>query len=280
MNILMFVMAMLMMFSVMTYAKLNKYKMNATLNSQFEKYMEFVERKYINERAVAKYEATYVQKRGGTENNRNYNSSKLPMGILLQKNIPIDSNLYVSTRYALKDLMKNLYSNTEFYKTIIEERSDFIDEIINALPYAKDNLPNNLNVNKAKDLANLQLNDEGLNEVFYKMLKGAEYPYETKEGMQLQGYPSLIKYITTQQGKKIRVFLASEVLLRVIFDESTTDEIMRTREYFYSQVNNGNLDTLEATQRFISMFENKVTPNISLDLLDFSITKTDPKKYR
>lgn len=276
----MFVMAMLMMFSVMTYAKLNKYKMNATLNSQFEKYMEFVERKYINERAVAKYEATYVQKRGGTENNRNYNSSKLPMGILLQKNIPIDSNLYVSTRYALKDLMKNLYSNTEFYKTIIEERSDFIDEIINALPYAKDNLPNNLNVNKAKDLANLQLNDEGLNEVFYKMLKGAEYPYETKEGMQLQGYPSLIKYITTQQGKKIRVFLASEVLLRVIFDESTTDEIMRTREYFYSQVNNGNLDTLEATQRFISMFENKVTPNISLDLLDFSITKTDPKKYR
>ncbi len=277
MNVLMFVMAMLMMLSIMTYAKFDKFRMQATLNTQFENYMKFVECRYINERAEDLYKETHVKDKNGKQGDRNGNSSKLPIGLLLEAST---NDVYLGVRSVLRELINELYAPYKFYKEMQQERPDFVDEMISALPYAKKNLPGQQKITKSKDLANLDLGNRELNEVYYKMLKGAEFPYETKEGIVEEGYPSLVEYITTKQGKKLRVYLAPEVLLKVVFNESTAEEIVSVREYLYGEVNQERLSAVEASNRLKSMFEDKVGVSGFRNNLDYSVTKTNPKMYR
>ena len=58
MNILLMVMVMLMMLSLMTYAKLETYRSTQILDQFFNHYMQIEERGFINEDAVEKYKST------------------------------------------------------------------------------------------------------------------------------------------------------------------------------------------------------------------------------
>jgi hypothetical protein len=281
MNVLMFVMAMLMLMSLMTYSKLNEYRIQSTLQYQFDNYMQHQERKYFNDRSLDKYNDTHVRTKKGTDKKspRNSSSSKLPIGVLLDRSQQsVGTGKYDTVRILLKNLIINTYGNHNFLAEALKERPDSIDEIINRLPDAVQNLPNNQKVTKPKDLADVDLEDSLLNELFYKLLKGSQFLYEKKGKLIEEGYPPLVDFINTGKGSKIRVYLASREVLGVVFDLNAVDEIVRSRDFFYLEVVNDRIEAKEATERFKTMFEGSISPNASTDFVDFSVSKTDPRK--
>lgn len=277
----MLVMAMLMIFGVMTYSKYTKFKSETVLKAQFDNYMEFTERQYINQSAIKTYSNTHVTSNSSKNSKveeKNTNSSKLPIFSLLEQEIPNNNNQ--GTKFIFKELVKNLYSNHDFYKKIQNERPDFIDEIIAAIPHAKNNLLNNQKILKPSDLANLDLKDLQLNDFFYSILKGAAIPYKTTEGIVVEGYPSITSFLDVRKNKLMRIYLAPKQLLEILFDPTVADEVIQTREFFFNEIDKGRLNPNEATERFQAMFKDQVKPAFVNESFDFSVTKTDPRRYK
>ncbi len=278
----MFVMAMLMLMSLMTYSKFNEYRIQATLQHQFDNYMQYQERNYFNDRSVDKYNETHVRKKNGSKEKgktRNSSLSKLPIGVLLDRSQQsVGTDKYDMVRLLFKDLIIKTYGQYDFLAQALKEKPDSIDELIVRFPEAVENLPNNQKISKPKDLADIDLDNSLLNETLYKLLKGSQFLYDSKEGLVEEGYPPLTDFITISKGTKIRVYLAPSELLNILFDPNTVDEIIRAREFFYLEVYNDRLDANEATERFQTMFEGAINSNTSLDFLDFTVSKTDPRK--
>lgn len=282
MNVLMFVMAMLMLMSLMTYSKFNEFRIQSTMQYQFDNYMQHQERKYFNDRSIDKYDQTHVRKKNESKENgrkRNSSSSKLPIGVLLDRSQQsVGTDKYDMVRLLFKDLIMKTYGNQGFLIEALKERPDSIDEIIARFPEAIENLPNNQKISKPKDLADIDLDNSQLNETLYKLLKGSQFLYEKKKAVVEEGYPPLTDFITTSKGKKVRVFLAPRELLNALFDPNAVDEIVRAREFFYLEVYNDRLEANEATERFQTMFEGSISSNASSEFLDFTVSKTDPRK--
>lgn len=277
-------MAMIMIMGLMTYSKFNTYRVQATLQYHFENFIQNNEREYFNDSSKERYDSTHVRSKGENGANerkseRNTSSSKLPIGVLLERSQQsVGTEKYETVRLLLKNLILNLYGNQSFLSGIIKNRPDSIDEIINRLPDAVQRLPTNQKITKPKDLANLDLEDDTLNELLYKFLKGTQFLYETKKGIVEEGYPSLIEFINTGKAKKIRVYLAPKEVLHVIFDEGAVDEIIRSREHYYLEVINDRMNSQEATEKFKTLFEGALSPIVTPDFVDFTVSKSDPRK--
>lgn len=290
MNILMFVMTMMMLLGVMTYAKLDSFRTVAGLEIQFENYMQLMERKAINEGAACQYDSAHFKKEAETDEppcdesapaKRSNATSTLPIGILLKNPADINtSEEYHYTAALLKALINNVYGNYDFFKKALEERPNAVEELLTAVPIAMQNKSKQEKITKAKDLANLDLGDPWLNQFFYKLLKGAVINYKTPKGTLIEeGYPSLLKYVNIGSNKRLRVYLAPKSLLQVLFNPAVADEIVTAREYFHKEVAGNRMDASTATEKFEGMFALKVNPIVPIKRLDFSVSKTDPRKY-
>jgi len=144
-----------------------------------------------------------------------------------------------------------------------------LDELVASLTHAIDALPPEKKLKKAAELANLNLSDKDMNEVFYKMLHGAPYKEivisadskipptspqtfdeadvedeeennelekEADEYKSPKGYFSLLDFVNLSQSPKIRVYLAPREVLEAIFhDSATVDDIISQRKTLYSQ---------------------------------------------
>lgn len=273
-----------MILGMMTYTKLNQFKSSFIVKLQFENYMQFIEHKYVNDQNISLYEETHIPKNTKKEKPiKNSNSSKLPIELLI--NPPAKENesqvaIYQSAKSVLKQLIKNLYSQKAFFKEIQNKRGDFVEEIINLLPTAYKKLHENLKIKRAKDLADLDLKDPELNKAFYQMLKGMEIPEKNGENYSLHGYPPLTKFLDVRKNKKMRVYLLPKNLLEVVFNPSVADEIIQTREFLFNELQNENMDEKEASKKFEALFASHIHPIVDKNMLDFSISLTDPKKYR
>lgn len=278
----MFVMAMVMILSILTYAKIESYKSGAAFQMLFVNYMENMERKYINEAAKDWYDDIHVRngkaKGNPQPSKRSTAKSTLSIGILIEEgSMAKESEAYHYTAAIFKALINNLYGKYDFFKEAQQERPNFLDEILLRLPEAKREMGADFKISKAKDLANLDLQDSFLNEILYKMLKGNTIVYEdAKGGLVEEGFPSLLKFINSSKSSKVRVYLASKPILQVLFDQAAADEIIAAREYFYREVRADHMQTNQATERFEGMFVSKVNPLVPLKNLDFSVSKTDP----
>jgi hypothetical protein len=210
----------------------------------------------------------------------------------------------------LKNLIKTLYGDQPFYEKMMKERPSFLDELISSLTHTIDSIPKKNQPTKVEELANIKLPDEQLNSVFYKMLHGAPYKYaaEDQKGKQVQqpveevvaedsskdaaqiqddfedykspkGYVSLLDFITLKSHKKVRVYLAPrEVLMAIFNNNDTVDSILNERKALYRQAMR-DADTSELEKTFQGSFESKRDPSIDPEMLDFSVTKTNPKDY-
>jgi hypothetical protein len=208
----------------------------------------------------------------------------------------------------LKKLIVNLYGEQDFFKDIEQKRPTFLNEILNRIESQADSLPAEKKVKKAVDLANLDLGDEELNEVLYKMLKGApvldlnakeesEAPTEAeseedKQGQDLaaaefqeykspKGYYSVLDYVTASKPYKVRVYLASKEVLKTIFNEdSVVDSILKKRQEIYRMLKGDkNADVKLVGESFKRDFDPYRDPAFDDSVLDFAVSKTDPKKY-
>jgi len=301
MNILPFVITMIMLLALLTYARLETYRDSATLQAVFKHYMQKLEREGVNKREIAWYELKHASsnKKGGApskdKNPRSSSSSRLSFYALINTDDKAPAQKQsADTQELAKKLIFTLYAHQPFFIEMEQHRPGFVDEILSRISLASAALPQEQKIKKTQDLANLSLDDIQLNEVFYKMLKGTPKPDEQEqrpseeiEDAQIKqtdeeavepkqhaepiapkpqiphtGYPSLLDYITIKNTSGVRVYLASKPLLSAMFGESTADAIITFRNELYQQVNNESITAQEATSQFQGRFGNSLnTPS-------------------
>jgi hypothetical protein len=294
MNILLFVMTFLMVLSLMSYARWQTYRSFSGFKAEFEHYMKETERGFYNARAKKWYEETPATKKEGSENSHSSQAiSRLTFYPILKREK--DYPLFVELA---KRLMRLLYGSQRFFKEAEEKDPNILDEILSQLTQIYQNLPKDKQITQASDLANLDLNNPELNDIFCKMLRGTPRSLETTQlpsqetteeetGSEAKedgeeytsdtGYYSLLDYISMKNKPKIRVYLASrELLLAIYGDPAAVESIIQERNALYKQVADGGVKPPEATKIFQAALEGKSQFNA---ILDFGVTKTNPKQY-
>lgn len=315
MNVLIFVTTMLMLLALLTYARLETYRGSQVFHLLFEHYMQKDERGYVNMVAEKVYDST----KGSTKESKGSGqkvaaSPRVVLAVLFKKKEGDQAPQEVSSVTALlKNLMMTLYADQPFYKQILEQRPSFLDEIIAGLTHSVDQLPEERKLKKAVDLANLSLGDDQLDDVFYKMLHGAEYKdvnqedsidylvekpkeevesdedasdaatieKEAEEHQSPKGYYSLLDFITLQPLHKVRIYLAPKEVLKAIYrDDGIVEDIIKKRKELYNESQLADEEGVKSLgESFKNQFQNRQDPAVHDDILDFTVTKTNPKKY-
>ena len=311
MNVLLMVMVMLMMLSLMTYAKLETYRSTQILDKFFNHYMEIEERGDINKHAEDQYKNTKMSsgpsKTGGAQTKA---LPRLSLAKLLDKKFKKEHpHEWEQMINLLKNLTDTLYGKHAFYKEVMEHRPSAIEDLAVELTKRIADLESQNKPKTAADLANVPIKDEELNLLFYKMLLGAPYKEilqqktpetkatgaeadsdeseetlqgEEKEYSSPQGYYSLLDFITLRPSEKIRVYLApKELLLSIFHDPDLVDQIIDERKQLYKSAVGA--DTPEEikglTESFKSQYDKFKDPTIDDKYLDWTVNKTNPKEY-
>lgn len=181
MNVLIFVMTMLMLLSLMTYARLETYRSSQTFQMIFKHYMQEDERGYINVRAKEAYKKIKVTEKDDKDGKKKPTPKKIDasprigIGLLFNPDREAKGKEWEQTKVLLKNLMRTLYKEQGFYKELEAKRPNFVDDLIPAITRAVDELPKDVKPKHAVGLGNLELPDRQLNSVLYKMLHGASY---------------------------------------------------------------------------------------------------------
>lgn len=103
---------------------------------------------------------------------------------------------------------------------------------------------------------------------------------ESDEAHAPEGYVSLIDHITVVDRKKIRVYLASRALLLAIYgDRDIVESIIEARKALFKQLKAEGTLKNALSQQFKDNFSNSGQAPSYSAILDFTVTKTDPKGY-
>lgn len=314
MNVLIFVTTMLMLLVLMTYARLETYRSSQIFQVLFESYMEKDERGYINIVALKQYDAAKGSKKDSSgPKEKVLASPRITLSPLLKKEerekAPQEA---ASFTVLLKNLITTLYADQPFYQKMMEKRPSFIDEMIAKLIQAVAELPDGKEIKNAADIANLKLGDDQLDDVFFKMLQGAPYKdvsaplvpdllkevpkeqvqsdddpsdetsieKEAEEHKSPKGYFSLLDFVTMQPWNKVRVYLAPKEVLKAIYrDDAIVNDVINKRNELFHQAYLVDPDGIKSlSESFKNEFNNRQDPAIG-DVLDYTVTKTNPKKY-
>lgn len=311
MNVLLFATSMILLLATLTYARIETYRSLSILQGQFEHYMKQAERGAINAAAKNWYEhsvATRSPGKGPQQKGKKQALSRLSFVVFIDsKKQAAYAQEYPQLAALAKKLMAILYKDQRFYKEMEQKRPDFTSQLVSSLMIAE-SLPKEQKMTRASDLANLNLQDPELNHVFYNMLQGTLAPREkgdhqpasepcpisdqagdeedetTEPGREEevkspQGYYSLLDFITLQDAAKVRVYLASRPLLQAIFDDpATVQALVETRCHLYNLVVKGAMTADQASENLRSQFLSQ-SKGFDETILDFSVTKTNPRKY-
>lgn len=329
MNVLIFVMTMLMLLTLMTYAKLETFRTSQIFQILFEERMMQNERNVINVAAAPLYRDITVNTEEPKKETEDKDASKkqgenvkeaeaenpsrlfryISIGMLLDKKKREENpEKWEQTKILLKNLMNQLYAKQPFFIDIAQERPQLVDELISAVVHAIDSLPDK-KLKKAKDLANLELEDLVLNTVFYDMLKSSIRveenqtansspilnPEDGKKEEKIadsadsvldkkvedyispEGESSLLDYVGEGQAKTSVYLAPKEVLQAIFLNEAVVDDVIKERNQYYKQARSG-ADLKELSKAFKSQFEPRRDASIDSKTLDFSVTTTNPNK--
>ena len=303
MNIILFVSALIMALSLLTYSKWEAYRNLHVVESQFKNYMEKTERSAINQAAERWYGTVIVQSRGA----RNQSQARTQANSRLSFKPFIDQvaqttmqREFPQLQYLAKKLIHVLYNKAPFYRQMAQENPAFVEQFLASLMVA-DAIPKEKKLKVAKDLNTLHLLNPVLDDLLYKVLKGAPDPSQNPPAVPIfqaeeddedpdaelaeeyrspVGYTSLLDYITLQPATKIRVFLASKPLLTAIFDDpQTVQQVLLERQRLYQGVASGALQVKDASTQFEAAFLGRADSNLNKMVLDFTVSKTNPKNY-
>lgn len=309
----MYVMTILMLLSALTYARLESFRSFAGLEASFNHFMTSTERLPLDRMNEKMYDDIKVlSKAGGAKEAPNTASSRLSFHVIMRKETrEKNPEAYRQMRELAKLLMTNLYGGQRFFKEMADKRSTFLDEILNEVQQASDN-QESLRLKNANVLSKLQFSNPELQYIFFLMLHGlpnnTEKPLvearpidtfeiipakettsledenaakaESEEAKAPPGYASLVDFITVKPTTKIRVFLASKELLTAIYgNPDIANTIIETRGELYNQVQAQKLTIAQATEQFKNSYSQSGNAHLFPDILDFSVTNTNPKKY-
>lgn len=314
MNVLLYVMTLLMLLSTLTYARVVNFRSLLGFQAGFVHYMGAIEHKIINHSSKEWYEKLVVGSHKGNPQERDRKAgSRLSLYLLInQKEREKSQEAYIKTRELTKLLMTYLYGETDFFKEMIAKRSNFLDDILNEIQHGAEQIPQEQKIINPAGLLNLNFADQELHLIFYKMMTGlpdgiSEPPASSKKNLNVEetnldtddeidasveseeahasaGYVSLMDYITVRPTTTLRVFLASRPLLLSIYgDEYIVNNVIEKRQELYRKLKSQDegVDALkkELSKEFQNEFGVVGKASEFKVILDFSVTKTDPKKY-
>lgn len=275
MNILPLVLALVLMLSVITIERLERFKNQSIVQHEYQEFLKLMEREEFNKRQELLYLRTRTTHR------------QLSFRYILDKQLrEKDATLSDQYRQIAIDLIKNLYQHADFYKEMEQKNPEFVEGLINAIQTAADNAPDK-GIKRIEDIARLNLQNEELQNVFYHMLKGtitrdalvkrnsSEKVEERKFYNKTNGkeYLSLLTFIHFKRTPP-EIQLAPRELLKAIFDSNAVvEEILIRRNELARNY------TAESTNTFKNEFNPKRKVELSDQLLNFKISKTNKEKY-
>ncbi len=272
MNILPLVLALVLMLSVLTVEKLEKFKNQTVVQREYRLFLQMFERQVFNKR----------QKNLFGENEKSLR--QLSFRFLVDKQArEANANHAKQYRMLILELMKIVYGEAAFFKHLEKKRPSFLEEMLNAIEQAADAAPKKL-INRIQDIARLNLEDPELQEAFYHMLKGTierEKLKEVKEAkprFKEKAYVSLFKFINYDgkdgKSKAVIVQLAPREILKAIFEsDDVVDAIIVRRNELAANKDNGS-ETV-----FKNEFNDKRRTGIEDSLLNFKISAGNKDVY-
>lgn len=286
MNVLMFTMTMIILLATMTYAKIDSFRTLQISETEFQRYIEKTERKMINDEARIWYDSIVINSQGtntpGNTKNPRVGTSKLSWSILLDSDErDKDPQKLKQVIELTKKLIFNLFSEQATFTKMMEANPDILDRLFSSLINSIDKLPADRKIKKIIELSSLDLQNEDLNLLLYELIKENPHKVDSKENKQVKPKKdsySLLDQLT-RDPKPTRLYLASRALLTSIFnqDSGLADQVIVKRQTLYNQVKGG-MDILEANAEFEAYIKS-IFPYINSQLFNYSVSKTDPKKY-
>lgn len=269
MNILPLILALVLMISILTVEKLEKFKNQTMVQKQYQMFLQKDERQVFNKREKNLY--------GINEKTLRQLSFRFVYDKEARKR---DENVTKQYRTLLIELMKIVYGEAAFYKDLERNRSNFLEELLNSIEQAADKAPEKT-VKRIRDIARLDLGDPELQKVFYHMLKGtaAKEDLEEMEGevRKEKAYISLFTFIN-DEGKggtpRIVVQRAPKEILKAVFvNDDIVNAIIQRRNELAANKDNG------SAEEFKKEFVDKRRPGLDDSILDFSISKGSKDSY-
>lgn len=274
MNILPLILALVLMLTVLTVEKLEKVKNQAIIQKQYQVFLEKSERQVFNLRQDKLFGKSKKSLR------------QLSFRYIYDKKAR-DKNANTAKQYRMLiiELMKILYSDAPFYKELEQKRSNFLEELIDAVQTAADASPKKT-IRRIQDISRLDLQDPELQTAFYKMLKGSITLDDLKELNEIENvkykkdkaYISLFTYINNFGADKkavINVQLCPPEILKAIFiNDEVVEAVRAKREELAAKKENDS-----SSVAFKMEFFEKRRSGLDDVILNFEISSTSKVDY-
>lgn len=312
MQVLLYVMALLMLLLGMTAAKVDLFEHTGRMQQTVIKYMEIFERAPYQQLATDWYDRITLMSRSTPanpgKNPKIQGSSRLSLAPILREDVRNKNpEAYQQTRALLKQLMTQLFSQARFYQQLAQSRSSFLDEIIDELQKAAEQVQDKENLEGISALSQLDLSDPDLKYAFFLMLQGVpaslepsaisweqnsqkmkeedlsaeeeeEAHAESDEEHAAAGLASLQDYLTNKDSQKIRVFLAPKALLLAIYgDPILVNRLLERRHELFNAITRDPSQKKALSEQFQEEFSSQGQASVYNAILDFSVSRTQPR---
>jgi hypothetical protein len=270
MNILPLVLALVLMLTVLTVEKLEKFKNQTVVQAQYQLFLKNSEKQVFNRREKRLY--------------GDFDTSLRQLSfchIVNKETREKDAKVTEQLRMLMIELMKIVYGEAAFFKNLERKRSNFLEEMLNKVQEAADNAPKKT-IKRIEDIARLKLEDPELQDAFYHMLKGTVKREkidfanlkDAKQEIKEKTYVSLFRFINDIEEPRIMVQRAPREILKAVFvsDEVVEDIIVRRNELAAKK-------TSGSEDAFKDEFVTKRRDGLDDKLLDFTISGSNKSAY-
>ncbi|MGM0440216.1 MAG: hypothetical protein ACQEP8_03770 [Chlamydiota bacterium] len=283
MNIIVYTVSMLMILGIIGYNSFHKYIDNITTQRVYLQFMDEAVRGYSNEVEGHKYRSFSNSKKSGRQPDEGKKveetkNPRLNLAFIFEKQraAPVEQDMATNL---LKRLCYNLFHEEDFFVHAEKQYPDILDRIIEQLITKADHLK----LVRAQDIANIDLEDQELQEIYYKML--------TWQGLGRQGkgfgLMDMLGFHHNSSGdiKKLWVYYAPYPLLEALLgDQQAAQECADFRVKFYHQDVGEAQEHWEEEREFLEdRWRQEMERFLALsgnleyaELLNFGIKKTVP----
>ena len=268
MNILTSVILMLMIFTLMTSARLENFVAEHKRHILLSRQVEAKQWALSEHQANKIYKECRVQqeKKEGSEKK---NGERLNRFLNMAPFLVPDHQKSMATSELLYRLIEELYGEQPFFLEVKASVPDALDRLLQTLQKVAQSEENRGKIKQLKDLANLDLQDPFLQVLLYKILHGAQ-------DLEGRGYPPLERFVIISSGeKKISLYLAPRELLLVLMPPDVVREVEQLRGEIYQKLVQNEGDPEELRRYFTARIEIAI-PAKWQELVSFGVSKTRP----
>ncbi len=285
MNILPLVLLLILTLSVLTLKQVEDFKNLEIVRKECQDFIRELDKQHFNHRQRILYD-------NGVQDY--YKTRKLNLHAFFDQKVTSDQRKLEQLKQILKELMKVLYAEADFFKKIEKKRPDFLTELVDQITDPDLDI-SHITHSHIENLSQIKLSDPELQEVFYHMLKGTIGRKERKEIEKYRAisnqhreksYLSLLNFLSfkkvnsTDRPEPIPIYQAPKELLLAIYEKEAVNEILIKRREFKHTKKDSSSEKTQKKESFADFIfkQAKVIP-IDNEMLDPTVSTTDPEIY-